>query len=385
MMGETFMTDNARRSIIPERMVDHLFNGDQLDEARYFEYTHFTDALMTDQEIKELPKVWCVGGDGGMGDIGFQNVSKVILQNRPNVNLLMLDTQVYSNTGGQNSDHSPMTGGFDMNQAGAASQGKLNEMKNVAECFLNGHGSPYLAQVSMADSAKLYTSMLSALEYRGTSFFQSYTTCQPEHGVADDMATKQAERVRESRCLPEFVFDPRIGESYTEALSLKGNKNPDRDWWQTKYSDTDEAYSYTIAHWACTEARFRQHIKKASAEEVEHMEHLEDVLLRITQQDIVNRRYNDPASRAYIPDFGVYIKYDAGNGKHIPMKMSRQMVLFNVERRKAWRMLQSHSGIENKDYQAQKALLAKVDKGEVSIEDLKAKGRTLLAEEEATA
>jgi pyruvate-ferredoxin/flavodoxin oxidoreductase len=340
---------------------------------------------MTDQEIKELPKVWCVGGDGGMGDIGFQNVSKVILQNRPNVNLLMLDTQVYSNTGGQNSDHSPMTGGFDMNQAGAASQGKLNEMKNVAECFLNGHGSPYLAQVSMADSAKLYTSMLSALEYRGTSFFQSYTTCQPEHGVADDMATKQAERVRESRCLPEFVFDPRIGESYTEALSLKGNKNPDRDWWQTKYSDTDEAYSYTIAHWACTEARFRQHIKKASAEEVEHMEHLEDVLLRITQQDIVNRRYNDPASRAYIPDFGVYIKYDAGNGKHIPMKMSRQMVLFNVERRKAWRMLQSHSGIENKDYQAQKALLAKVDKGEVSIEDLKAKGRTLLAEEEATA
>jgi pyruvate-ferredoxin/flavodoxin oxidoreductase len=278
-----------------------------------------------------------------------------------------------------------MTGGFDMNQAGAASQGKLNEMKNVAECFLNGHGSPYLAQVSMADSAKLYTSMLSALEYRGTSFFQSYTTCQPEHGVADDMATKQAERVRESRCLPEFVFDPRIGESYTEALSLKGNKNPDRDWWQTKYSDTDEAYSYTIAHWACTEARFRQHIKKASAEEVEHMEHLEDVLLRITQQDIVNRRYNDPASRAYIPDFGVYLKYDAGNGKHIPMKMSRQMVLFNVERRKAWRMLQSHSGIENKDYQAQKALLAKVDKGEVSIEDLKAKGRTLLAEEEATA
>ncbi len=383
MMGETFMTENARRSIIPERLIDHLFAGDQLDQATYFNYTHFTDALMTDQEIKELPKVWCVGGDGGMGDIGFQNVSKVILQNRPNVKLLMLDTQVYSNTGGQNSDHSPMTGGFDMNQAGAASQGKLNEMKNIAECFLNGHGSPFLAQVSMADSAKLYQSMISALEYRGTAFFQAYTTCQPEHGVADNMATKQAERVRESRCLPEFVFDPRLGESYTEALSLKGNKNPDRDWWMTKYSDTDDTYAYTIAHWACTEARFRQHIKKASAEEVEHMEHLEDVLLRVTQQDIVYRRYNDPASRAYIPDFGVYIKYDAGNGKHIPMKMSRQMVLFNVERRKAWRMLQSHAGQENKDYQAQKALLAKVDKGDISIEDLKAKGRALLEAEAA--
>jgi pyruvate-ferredoxin/flavodoxin oxidoreductase len=61
---------------------------------------------MTDQEMAELPKAWGIGGDGGMGDIGFQNVSKAILQNRPNVKLLMLDTQVYSNTGGQNSDSS---------------------------------------------------------------------------------------------------------------------------------------------------------------------------------------------------------------------------------------------------------------------------------------
>ncbi len=65
---------------------------------------------MTDQEIVELPKVWVVGGDGGMGDIGYQNMSKVILQNRPNIKALMLDTQVYSNTGGQNSDSTPDAG-----------------------------------------------------------------------------------------------------------------------------------------------------------------------------------------------------------------------------------------------------------------------------------
>ena len=63
------------------------------------------------------------------GDVGFQNVSKVIMQNRPNVNMLMLDTQVYSNTGGQNSDSSTMLGGYDMNQFGVASQGKLIEKK----------------------------------------------------------------------------------------------------------------------------------------------------------------------------------------------------------------------------------------------------------------
>ena len=79
---------------------------------------------MTDQEILELPKVWAIGGDGGMGDIGYQNTSKVVLQNRPNVKVLMLDTQVYSNTGGQNSDSTPMLGGSDMNVFGDGHAGQ---------------------------------------------------------------------------------------------------------------------------------------------------------------------------------------------------------------------------------------------------------------------
>ena len=118
----------------------------------YYHFTHFTDALMTDQEIVELPKVWVVGGDGGIGDIGYQNTSKVMLQNRPNVKVLMLDTQVYSNTGGQNSDSTPMLGGNDMNVFGSATQGKNTEKKTVAETFLAGHGSPFVAQVSMANA-----------------------------------------------------------------------------------------------------------------------------------------------------------------------------------------------------------------------------------------
>ena len=128
---------------------------------------------MTDQEIVELPKVWVVGGDGGMGDIGYQNTSKVILQNRPNVKALMLDTQVYSNTGGQNSDSTPMLGGNDMNVFGSATQGKNTEKKTVAETFLAGHGSPFIAQVSMANAPKLYRAILDGLEYRGTVFLQA--------------------------------------------------------------------------------------------------------------------------------------------------------------------------------------------------------------------
>jgi pyruvate-ferredoxin/flavodoxin oxidoreductase len=152
LMGESFIVDHARRSVIPERLADILLTRDpancsMLTEEEYYHFTHFTDALMTDQEIVELPKVWVVGGDGGMGDIGYQNMSKVILQNRPNVKALMLDTQVYSNTGGQNSDSTPMLGGNDMNVFGTATQGKNTEKKTVAETFPAGHGSPFVAQV----------------------------------------------------------------------------------------------------------------------------------------------------------------------------------------------------------------------------------------------
>ena len=125
------------------------------------------------------------------------------LQNRPNVKTLMLDTQVYSNTGGQNSDSTPMLGGGDMNTFGAATQGKNTEKKTVAETFLAGHGSPFVAQVSMANAPKLYRAILDGLEYRGTMFLQAFTTCQPEHGVADDMALHQAQRclLYTSRCV----------------------------------------------------------------------------------------------------------------------------------------------------------------------------------------
>src|SRR5208283_2659183 len=188
LMGESFIVAHARRSVIPERLADALLTRDNgISVEEYYHFTHFTDALMTDKEIVELPKVWVVGGDGGIGDIGYQNTSKVMLQNRPNVKVLMLDTQVYSNTGGQNSDSTPMLGGNDMNTFGAASQGKNTEKKTVAETFLAGHGSPFVAQVSMANAPKLYRAILDGLEYRGTMFLQCFTTCQPEHGVPDDM------------------------------------------------------------------------------------------------------------------------------------------------------------------------------------------------------
>ena len=395
LMGESFIVDHARRSVIPERLADILLtrdagasadgsssvggSADVIDAEEYYHLSHFTDALMTDQEIVELPKVWAVGGDGGMGDIGYQNMSKVILQNRPNVKVLMLDTQVYSNTGGQNSDSTPMLGGNDMNVFGAATQGKNTEKKTVAETFLAGHGSPFIAQVSMANAPKLYRAILDGLEYRGTMLIQAFTTCQPEHGVAAAMALIQAQRVRDSRGAPEFVFNPRLGETYQEALDLKGNPSIDLDWYETKNKVTGETQRYTVAHWCTTEARFRNHLKKIKPEAAARLIPLDNMLVRITQQDVVYRRYLDPAHRAFIPDFGVYITFEE-NGKTEVRAISRQLVMFCVERRKAWRMLQSKAGIVNKEYAAQRDLLAEVDSGKLPLEEFLAHAHELLKE-----
>jgi pyruvate-ferredoxin/flavodoxin oxidoreductase len=381
LMGESFIVDHARRSVLPERLADILLTREEnvINEQEYYNYTHFTDALMTDQEIVELPKVWVVGGDGGMGDIGYQNMSKVILQNRPNVKTLMLDTQVYSNTGGQNSDSTPMLGGGDMNSFGSATQGKNTEKKTVAETFLAGHGSPFVAQVSMANAPKLYRAILDGLEYRGTMFLQAFTTCQPEHGVPDDMALHQAQRVRDSRGVPEFVFNPRLGETYQEALDVKGNPSIDLDWYETKSKTTGEIQRYTVAHWCTTEARFRNHLKKLKPEAAAKLIHIDNMLVRITQQDVVYRRYLDPKHRAYIPDFGVYITWEE-NGKVEYRALSRQLVMFCVERRKAWRMLQSKAGIVNKEYAAQRAILADVDSGKLPMDEFLSNAREILNE-----
>src|SRR6516164_5836814 len=382
LLGESFIVDHGRRSVIPERLADALLHRekDVITPREYYEFAHFSDALMTDQEVLELPKVWAVGGDGGMGDIGYQNTSKVILQNRPNVKVLMLDTQVYSNTGGQNSDSTPMLGGSDMNLFGSATQGKATEKKTVAETFLAGHGSPFVAQVSIANPPKLYRAILDGLEYRGTMFMQCFTTCQPEHGVADDMALDQAQRVRDSRGAPEFVFNPRLGESYHDVLDLKGNPSIDLDWYATKFKNTGETYRYTVAHWCATEARFRNHLKKIKKDDAVKLIPLEHMLVRITQQDVVYRRHLIPEHRAYVPDFGVYIQVQGSNGELEYRAISRQLVLFCVERRKAWRMLQSKAGIENREYKAQRAILAEVDSGKILKEELFERGVQLLKE-----
>ena len=83
--------------------------------------------------------------------------------------------------------------------------------------------------------------------------------------------------------------------------------------------------------------------------------------------------------RSFIPDFGVYLTVE-NEGKKTYYALSRQLVMFCVERRKAWRMLQSKAGIVNREYIAQKAILADVDAGKISTEDFFAHANEMVQE-----
>ena len=171
------------------------------------------------------------------------------------------------------------------------------------------------------------------------------------------MSADQAKLVRDARGMPEFVYNPRKGETSQEAFDLKGNPSMDRDWWRTKYKTTGEEYNFTVAHWALTEGRFRKHVKAIKEEEAREMIHLDDMLLFITQDDVIHRRVFDaePPLAAFRTSASTSRRRSTGKMRFYAV--SRQMVLFAVERRKAWRMLQSKAGVVNKDYLAQKALL----------------------------
>src|SRR5207253_4001640 len=107
---------------------------------------------------------------------------------------------------------------------------------------------------------------------------------------------------------------------------------------------------------------------------------LDHILLLITQDDVIYRRMFDPKHRSFVPNFGVYIKTES-NGKMKHYSVSRQMVLFAVERRKAWRMLQSKAGVVNKDYLAQKSLLKKIESGAIPLPDFRSRPAEVFAAE----
>src|SRR5262245_22909918 len=176
---------------------------------------------------KDRP-LWCIGGDGAMYDIGFQALSRMFASGA-NIKVFVLDTQVYSNTGGQASSASFTGQNTKMSVHGKVHGGKQERRKEIAQIAMM-HPRVYVAQTTCAHANHFYKAVLGAMEFDGPAIISCYTTCQPEHGVADNMAGEQARLAVDSRAFPLLIYDPRKGDRIKERLSLQGNPALKEDW-----------------------------------------------------------------------------------------------------------------------------------------------------------
>ena len=194
--------------------------------------------------------LWVIGGDGAMYDIGFQSLSRMLASGM-NIKVMVLDTQVYSNTGGQASTATFGAQEAKMAAFGKFAAGKCERRKELAQICLM-HPEVYVAQTTAAHINHFYKAVMEANEYLGPAVINVYTTCQPEHGVPDCNSTHQAKLAVESRAFPIFTFDPRRGKKIRERLSLVGNPAHKDDWWAPPNCEKP----LTFIDFARTEGRF---------------------------------------------------------------------------------------------------------------------------------
>jgi pyruvate/2-oxoacid:ferredoxin oxidoreductase beta subunit/NAD-dependent dihydropyrimidine dehydrogenase PreA subunit len=200
--------------------------------------------------------LWCLGGDGAMFDIGFQALSRMLASGM-NVKVFVLDTQVYSNTGGQASTSTFTGQNTKMSVHGKVLGGKQERRKEIAQIAMM-HPRTYVAQTTAAHVNHFYKAVLGALEFDGPAIVCCYTTCQPEHGVADNMASEQARLAVDSRAFPILIYDPRKGDKIKERLSLQGNPAVKEDW----YKNPKTGEEVTFIDFARSEGRFAKHFDK---------------------------------------------------------------------------------------------------------------------------
>ncbi|MHB9138715.1 MAG: thiamine pyrophosphate-dependent enzyme, partial [Victivallaceae bacterium] len=162
------------------------------------------EVLAKIEELKDYfvdKSVWIIGGDGWAYDIGFGGLDHVVAQNR-NVNILVLDTEVYSNTGGQASKSTPIGA-----VAQFANAGMRLTKKNLGFMCMS-YGNVYVASVAMgANRNQLLQAFQEAEAYNGPSIIIAYSPCIA-HGI--DMMKSQLEQKRavEAGYWPIFRYNP---------------------------------------------------------------------------------------------------------------------------------------------------------------------------------
>ncbi|MCD7839876.1 MAG: thiamine pyrophosphate-dependent enzyme, partial [Erysipelotrichaceae bacterium] len=199
------------------------------ERALYDEIISLVEAS-SNEGIKELLDMkgdlvtksqWIIGGDGWAYDIGYGGVDHV-LANNENVNILVLDTEVYSNTGGQSSKSS---------QAGSIARftagGKTGAKKDLAQIAM-AYGHVYVAQVAMgANPMQTIKAFKEAESYDGPSIIIAYAPCN-EHGIKGGLSNHQQQQKKAIACgyFNLVRFDPRLEAQGKNPLQID-SKEPD--------------------------------------------------------------------------------------------------------------------------------------------------------------
>ncbi len=253
------------------RMVEMELAGGYDPEQSDLEFAHFTWEQLSNEEWLLCPPVVAIGGDGAMFDIGFQNLSRALMSGKP-IKIMIVDTQVYSNTGGQ-----ACTSGFigqvaDMSPYGANKHGKTENRKEISVIGM-AHRTSFVMQGALSSTTHLLESFIDGLNSRRPALFNVYAVCPPEHGVGDNSAVVQSKIAVESRAFPLFRYNPDLGVTFSECVSLEGNPNLDADWVTYNLDYVDEAgekktltLPLTFADFALSEGRFSKQFKKAPPE-----------------------------------------------------------------------------------------------------------------------
>ncbi|MEW8029004.1 MAG: pyruvate:ferredoxin (flavodoxin) oxidoreductase [Candidatus Thiodiazotropha sp.] len=225
-------------------LCDALLRSEQQNEAEIFEQRQRIDTLkqtlvnLDTPEARQLSavadslarkSVWLVGGDGWAYDIGYGGVDHVLASGR-NVNILLLDTETYSNTGGQTSKATPLGA-----VAKFSASGKPTNKKDIALMAMS-YGNVYVGQVAFgAKDVHTLRIFLEAESYDGPSLIICYSPCIA-HGVDLSNNIQQQELAVDSGHWPLFRYDPRRTEKGENPLKMDSKEPsiPYRDFASTE-------------------------------------------------------------------------------------------------------------------------------------------------------
>ncbi|HSQ26646.1 MAG TPA: thiamine pyrophosphate-dependent enzyme, partial [Anaerolineales bacterium] len=213
---------------IGENLVQEILEADQSDEAGIRAQRERVEILkqklggMTDIRAKDLlsladilvrKSVWIVGGDGWAYDIGYGGLDHVLASGR-NVNVLILDTEVYSNTGGQASKSTPRAA-----VAKFAAQGKGLPKKDIGLIAM-AYGYVYVARIAMgASDQQTLNAFLEADAYDGPSLIIAYSHCIA-HGYDLRKGLDQQKLAVQSGHWPLYRYNPALIEQGKNPLSI---------------------------------------------------------------------------------------------------------------------------------------------------------------------